>query len=775
MNETSHPPRMTSAGDILLTDLPASLWQAAEAISGELSPPRLLEQIAYYACNLLGGDGSQAGLLTPAGNAAHLVTGYGLPAGAWGQGRFNEEVFTRQLLLEQQPLIQNDDGLVEAAHLALDQSMIALGLPLFSNRRLVGFFVIGLAVPRSLARSTLETLILFARQAGLALKNAQYFEAEKNRTARLATINYTSRLITSSLDLDQLLQTTVEAITHHLKYSNVAILLVDLDHPDTLVLRARGGAYAMPEIDGYRQSIDQGIIGAAARSRQPVLVNDVRADTRYIPIPQYEDIRAELAVPIVVNNRLLGVLNIESERLFTADDTADFEIIAGQLGIALEKGYLFAETQRALAEAQLLYQTSQRIGMALDVDEVVVAYLKQVATQGRYACNIVLYQFEETGRRVTVEVRGRWTPEEGLVYLPERHPYTQDELDPILDAGETITFADVHTDPRAPASLRKIQAQADRPALALIPLMVRGERIGLVVLSYAQVHHWDVMDLQPYQATAAQLATAIDSRRQQQLLYERGQQLAVLQERQRLARDLHDSVTQLIFSITLIAQSLSPAWRRDPVEGERRTNRLLELGQLALAEMRALLAELRPAETTIPVLKPEQPPSPEESNLTPASGTLRLKQQGLVAALRKYIETITREGLQVKFETESYQPQSFACEEALYRISQEAFNNIMKHAQAREVQFTLRSDRAGTYLSVSDDGVGFASEGDETYDQVARPQAATPPLPDQNHRHLGLTSMQERAEALGGIFRLTSWPGRGTSIEVKIPSNLKKG
>ncbi|MBE7553396.1 MAG: hypothetical protein HS126_20180 [Anaerolineales bacterium] len=126
--------------------------------------------------------------------------------------------------------------------------------------------------------------------------------------------------------------------------------------------------------------------------------------------------------------------------------------------------------------------------------------------------------------------------------------------------------------------------------------------------------------MHPYQVTAAQLATSIDSRRQHYLLSERGQQIAVLKERQRLARDLHDSVTQLIFSMTLIAQSIAPAWRRDSAEGERRVNRLLELSQAALAEMRALLAELRP---------PDLPPWPVGSQPSCPSRDYAVQQEGL--------------------------------------------------------------------------------------------------------------------------------------------------
>jgi signal transduction histidine kinase len=311
-----------------------------------------------------------------------------------------------------------------------------------------------------------------------------------------------------------------------------------------------------------------------------------------------DDVCAELAVLVVVGDRLLGVLNVESTRPLSEEDAVDLESVADQLGVAIDNARLFARTQQTLAETQLLYETSRRMSTSMDVDEVIDAYLEQVAARGRYVCTVMLYAFDKVGQRTAAIIRGRWTPREGRVHLEERLSYTRDAFDPLLDAGKTVTIADFRRDPRVSAELRCIQSGNKRPAWAMIPLMVRSQRIGLVILSYPFVHRWSEAGLQPYQATAALLAAAIDSRQQHLLLIERGQRLAVLEERQRLARELHDSVTQLVFSMTLIAQSIAPAWRRDSAEGERRVTRLLELGQSTLTEMRALLAELRPAEDT---------------------------------------------------------------------------------------------------------------------------------------------------------------------------------
>src|SRR5207249_11449995 len=120
---------------------------------------------------------------------------------------------------------------------------------------------------------------------------------------------------------------------------------------------------------------------------------------------------------------------------------------------------------------------------------------------------------------------------------------THDTLDPLLDAGQTVTIADVHTDPRVPPGLRAIQERDGRPALAMIPLIVRGERTGLVVLSSPAVHAWREADLRPYQVTPAQLAPAADSPPKQAMLHQHAQQLAVWQERHRPARELPATVS----------------------------------------------------------------------------------------------------------------------------------------------------------------------------------------------------------------------------------------
>ncbi|MBI2332039.1 MAG: GAF domain-containing sensor histidine kinase [Chloroflexi bacterium] len=384
------------------------------------------------------------------------------------------------------------------------------------------------------------------------------------------------------------------------------------------------------------------------------------------------------------------------------------------------------------------------------------AYLDQVAAGGQHICNICLYEFDENNQRIAIIVKGRWTPESGSERLEERLPYIRDDLDPILDSGETIAISDVRSDLRVPDSLRQIQEESGRWALAMIPLIVRSQRIGLVVLSHEGVYEWAEDTLSPYRAVAAQLAIAIDHRVQQTLLQQRGQQLAVLQERQRLARELHDSVTQLIFSTTLIAQSITPALRRDPAEGERRVERLLELSQTALREMRSLLFELRSSEelqdTELPVT---------------LTGLERIRHYGLVGAMRLLAGDFSEDGIIVNVAVDEAAVKLFGgqsgsrsgkepmLEESVYRIAQESLNNAVKHARARHVSIQLKCESDKLFFSVVDDGQGFINQ------------------PAENDKlegsGLGMRTMKERAEAMGGTLNVTSAPRQGTAVEVAIP------
>jgi signal transduction histidine kinase len=213
--------------------------------------------------------------------------------------------------------------------------------------------------------------------------------------------------------------------------------------------------------------------------------------------------------------------------------------------------------------------------------------------------------------------------------------------------------------------------------------------------------------------------------RELRLLYEQAQELAALQERQRLARELHDSVSQALYSISLGAHTARESLESsDPEQAKASIEYVLALTEAALAEMRALIFELRP-----------------ES----------LETEGLVAALTKQVAVLrARYKLAVEADL-AYEPDlSLERKQALYRIAHEALHNIIKHAQASSVVLRLARQESEIVLEVHDNGRGFD------------PMGSFP-------GHLGLHSMRERATKMSGTLTIESASGQGTYLRVRVP------
>lgn len=705
-----------------------ALRQIIESISSELALEPLLTRILKSAVELIGAQYGTIGLVVERGGGPVVKTAaiYSMPPEELGAEMPPGIGLAGCVLQERRALILKRYGDLDQPTLPALAEHSVIGLPIWWADQMIGFFGIGVEPPRCFDQRDRESLELFARYAAIAIENARRYLEERQRGERLALIARVGQRITARLEPDELFSTVVTELHEGLGYEHVSLFILDPADPTWLVQRARASRWPRGEAEDYRQSIEEGILGVAARQRAPELVKDVASDARYIPVPQADEMRTELAMPILLGDRLLGVLDVAGSRSFHQDDITGIQIIADQLAVAIDNAQLFAATQRALNEAQLLYNTSRRISTAMTVDEVITAYLEQVATRGHYACTIVLYEFDALGRRTFRVAVGRWTAEEGIVRDEVRHPFLPDALDPPLDAGQTITISDVTADSRVPESLRTMQVQAGRLALAMIPLIVRGQRIGLVVLSYPGVHHWRDSSLRPYQVTAAQLATAIENRRQHLLVYQQRQQVAILDERRRLARELHDSVTQSLFSMSLLAQVLPDLWELDQAEARGMLTQIRDLTRGALAEMRALLFELRPA----------------------AMGEHELAQ-----ALQHHAAVFEhRTGIPISVEVQGEIVLPSTVEEALFRIAQEAMTNIARHARARRVRLSLRGGTP-VRLSVADDGQGFQPEM-------------------VGSGHIGLISMRERAAAIGARVEIHSAVGHGTEIIVEWPDPM---
>ncbi|BCB81514.1 hypothetical protein GCM10022251_17230 [Phytohabitans flavus] len=209
-------------------------------------------------------------------------------------------------------------------------------------------------------------------------------------------------------------------------------------------------------------------------------------------------------------------------------------------------------------------------------------------------------------------------------------------------------------------------------------------------------------------------------------LYERSRELSIVEERNRIARELHDAVTQKLFSLRLTADAAATIVDRDPAAAAAQLETVRRLAADAAGELRSIVDGLRPVD---------------------------LSGDGLDVALRKQAELLDRvHAASVRFTGCPVPRLTAAREEAVYRTAQEALHNALRHGDPSAVTVELRAEAGKVVLRVDDDGRGF--------DQA----------PAQAARRLGLASMRERAAAVGGALKITSAPGAGTSVRLEVPT-----
>ena len=210
-------------------------------------------------------------------------------------------------------------------------------------------------------------------------------------------------------------------------------------------------------------------------------------------------------------------------------------------------------------------------------------------------------------------------------------------------------------------------------------------------------------------------------------LYERSRELSIMEERNRIARELHDAVTQRLFSLRLTADAAATVVDRDPAAAAAQLETVRRLAADAAGELRSIVDGLRPVD---------------------------LAGDGLDVALRKQVELLDRvHAAAVRFTGSPVPRLTPAREEAVYRTAQEALHNALRHGAPSAATVDLRAEGGKVVLRVEDDGRGF--------DTATPAQAA---------RRLGLASMRERAAAVGGALKVTSAPGAGTSVRLEVPT-----
>jgi signal transduction histidine kinase len=300
-------------------------------------------------------------------------------------------------------------------------------------------------------------------------------------------------------------------------------------------------------------------------------------------------------------------------------------------------------------------------------------------------------------------------------------PRTHGMLGAMLDTRDPYRTADIHDHPRFRGWWPS--AHPDMRSFLGVPIVARGGVIGALYLTDKEDGGgFTEEDERLIVLLAAHAAIAIENAR----LHERARELNIVEERNRLARELHDSVTQQMFGVVLAAESAGELLARGEAGAGAEVERVQGLARAAMEELRSVVFELRPAS---------------------------LEADGLARVLRKHVDVLRRvSGREIGLVVGTPPLLAAGASGEVFRIAQEALQNALRHAGAERVDVRLDDEGGRLVLTVADDGRGF-----------------DPARAGLRGRRLGLTSMEERADALGGRLEVVSAPGAGTTVRLEVP------
>jgi signal transduction histidine kinase len=609
-------------------------------------------------------------------------------------------------------------GLPSPADAAAAAGLTTLLVPLRGRgERLIGVVFIALAPSAPPIDPTAALVIeAIARQAAMSVENVRLAERSARLLAKEQLLAALGRDISATLDLDTILARTVERVAAAFGSGSLALL-----GPDGAVAVA-AAAPAEAHLLHAPLSPGRGAIGWVVTHDRSFFANEFAPDAALHPVDPAS--RSAIVAPIRSGGRVIGTLNVGSPRpdAFTYEDVDLLEAIAAQVGGPITSARLYAESQHLAAQVQ---RRADQLAVLNTIARAASASLEEGANLphvtdqirdgfGYHQVDLFLLD-EETDELALTASSGACPP------MPPGHRQHVN-LGLLGRAAREARMVCVADAPAEPDFLAVAGREATRAQLVM-PIVAGGRALGVINVEAPAPDAFSEEDQHLLETVADMLAGALENAR----LYRKAQAAAVLEERNRLARELHDSVTQQLFSMTLTSQAARAQLERNPQRVAAQLERLQETSTAALAEMRALIFQLRP----------------------PA-----LRDQGLVAALQQHAQLLARrEGIVIGLSVAGDERHARGIEQPLYRIVQEALNNVFKHANAQNVQVTLEFAPEHVRVRVADDGQGF--------DLSAAPSG--------DGRHLGMLSMRERAAEIGGTMEVRSAPGSGTEVVVTVP------
>jgi PAS domain S-box-containing protein len=657
------------------------------------------------------------------------------------------------------------DHLPDVRALALDNSLrSAWSEPIISSTgQPAGAFSIYHLEPHSTSEEEaqliqtsahLVAVAVEARRAEEGLQEAQaqlqaaYQDLERRiqeRTRALMALNTIGEVVNRSLDLHAILRDALDVCLQLVGMETGAVYVLDEDDQNLIMYAQRRLPPELASLVAVVPVDQVSVRTPAGTGPSSIAVHSVASDRVRETLVQ-EGLRTVISVPLTAKDKLAGtlVLSTRQERTLPADEAALLTAMGRQIGVAVENGQLYEAEQARRDEADRRRKVAEGLGEILAVLNSRQSLQETLQFIVEQACRVL----GSEGAALM-----RLDPGDGLLRV-QAHTGLDEEFAANLKFPIGVAASGRALQQRRPIAvadswvfLEAVRGRSEMPAnvseatiertvrqfraLLSVPILVQSEPYGALSLYYHASHEFSDEETTLAQTVADQAAIAIESER----LREQAEESAAVAERNRLARELHDSVTQNLYSVTLYAEAASRLLTSGATQqAAEHMRELRDTAQEALREMRLLIFELRPVD---------------------------LEEYGLVGAIQARLQAVeTRGGMQAELHQEGAEYtvlMPLPVQEELYHIVQESLNNALKHSRAGRVWVTLHLDPETIELEVSDDGTGFD------------------PVQAGETGGMGLRGIAERVQRIGGELQLDSAPGQGAHVRVRARMTNGRG
>ncbi len=551
------------------------------------------------------------------------------------------------------------------------------------------------------------------------------------RFAELSTLLETSTAVVSSLDTQQVIDSILEEIQRLLTVDSCAILVVN-EASQTLEIRASQGL-GHDYVDNLRLDTRDRRLPAlrAIDTGRPVQVPDVESDpgmASILSLVRAEGYRSLLAVPLINQHAPPAVLVVyrSDAHRFTEAEIGLAASFANHAAMALENASLFnltdEELKRQVKFLRALNKVALSVSQSLVLDDVLTnavdAVLHVMDTDTAW-----IYLLREGENTLRLRVHRGFSA--GFAEQVGQLEVGSGLNGQVAETRRPLLVRDVHLNPGPDQHLL---AREGLRSFAAVPLLAKESNVGVLGVATRDERQFTHDEVDLLSAIGGQVGIAVENAR----LYRRSRQAAILEERNRVAREIHDSLAQAFTGIVVQLEAAERLAGRRPERAQASLHKARDLARTSLQEARRSVWGLRPRS---------------------------LEDQSLTEALHNQVRAAQGEnGLTLHFTTSGAERTlSSDVEMNLFRIAQEALNNVRRHAGARKAGIQLDYGARYVRLLVWDNGAGLSADYSEGSG-------------DGDGHGFGLIGMQERTELLNGKMTITSAPGEGTQVEVIVPS-----